>query len=135
MKLTDAQVAKALGYEWRLSKWCEHEKASKNCGGCGCWWDKETGLSSMKNGITYHRKDALPDWTTSLDAIVAEIEARGLHWYVGPFLPEYRAQILKYEGAELVSQLTREAATAPLALCAALLAYLKSIRPTARRGK
>jgi hypothetical protein len=77
-----------------------------------------------KNG---HR--LLLPFTTSLDAIVAEIEARGLCWGI-MLTPEktYSAQIETWIAGTRRFK-TSEYPTAPLALCTALLAYLKEGKP------
>jgi hypothetical protein len=69
-----------------------------------------------------------PRWTTSLDAIVAEIEARGLGWTVTTSVPnkfgvrQYEAWVGPTEDHEWH---VWESDTGPGALCRALLAYLK----------
>ena len=72
----------------------------------------------------------LPEWTTSLDAIVVEIEARGLRWSISRQMNHgdgFVAQVFSKETHPhekfSTSPLSK---TAPLALCAALLAYLKT---------
>ena len=65
-KLTDEQVAKALGYvahPWGGKKWCHY--ASPH--------DKP----QPRKGQLLHPRHTLPRFTTSLDAIAAEIEAGG----------------------------------------------------------
>lgn len=67
---------------------------------------------------------AYPAFTTSLDTIVAEIEARRLPWNVaGP----WKITGMDYCASVNHSDLHRDK-TAPLALCAALLQYIKSER-------
>lgn len=103
MKLTDESVAKALG--WTP---CTDPPGA---------WNKP--CDRMKRPGQAHCED-FPAFTTSLDAITAEIEARGLYWsrhsgedgaFVtqGPFGPEGHGT----------------GKTSAEALCAALLSYLK----------
>ncbi len=58
MKLTDKKVAKALGWK----------PCNRGCRNCGFWQAPATDGREL---------DKLPKWTTSLDAIAGEIEARG----------------------------------------------------------
>ena len=120
MKLTDEAVAKALGW------WCgKLSKADKRR-----WWKWERPIDHM-----LLNDDELPRFTTSLDAIVAEIEARGLWWQV-KFAPAVRKDWedtqanagLGEQGRDAIGKWA-DASTAPLALCAALLADLKEQRP------
>lgn len=115
MKLTDERVAKALG-------WKPPEK-----GQAWRYWESPDGKKVV------HGQD-LPAYTTSLDAIVAEIEARKdskgrvLGWGIA-FHPHSsgdnseRTHAWVYYGA--YSGLED---TGPLALCAALLSYLKEAK-------
>ena len=108
MKLTKETVAKALG--WKISR---------------------PGEYFHHHGYRFRVKDPfgagvnyIPDFTTSLEAIVAEIEARGLYWAV-------ERLSLKQGRFKATVDLTPKydsacEKTAPLALCAALLSYLKS---------
>lgn len=100
-KLTDEKVAKALG--WKVM-------------------DRHPTL--WRNPEDFREvTEELPNWTTSLDAIVAEIEARGLSFrIVSSVTPKGRPKM--YEGEIRGYEVCYEPG-APLALCAALLAYLK----------
>lgn len=89
--LTDEKVAKALGLK--------------------------AGKKTYKPGKFLAWKP-LPKWTTSLDAIVAEIEALGLEWETG-------GSKNRHPHNSIVEHHIADGETAPLALCAALLAYLK----------
>lgn len=107
-KLTDEQVAIELGWKWQARM-----PARK-------FW-------KAPQASPHHSRDYWPpSYTTSLDAIVAEIEARGLVWYVERFFVPpskyYFQAIVEKQGAP---RLPQSADTAPLALCEALLAYLK----------
>ena len=97
-KLTNKSVAKALGFK----------QGPKDMG--ARWW--------RGNADTL---DHAPAFTTSLDAIVAEIEARGL-----PYTLDHNG--MKYWGACVGEQKLpdKASASAPLALCAALIAYLEA---------
>ena len=118
MKLTDAQVAKVLHFQecgWKLGK---RARCRSKKGHCDIPVDR------------YHSRK-LPSFTTSLDLIVAEIEVRGL-WYEltgwnGAKPPLYLAVInARGKGCSDLSGAKFDIGpTAPLALCAALLAYLK----------
>ena len=76
----------------------------------------------------------LPRYTTDLNLITAEIEARGLYWEVGPTVRQgkrfcsYSAK-LEPSGSTPGKAVRCAAKTASLALCMALLAYLKERRP------
>lgn len=111
-RLTDAMVTKAL----------KKKKQPSSVKGCGLVW--KVGETEYSGAEKFY-----PNYTTSLDAIVAEIEAlklwhksgRGIVIGGGPRNKQaYYAQI---HGADPVY-----AETQPLALCAALLAYLKEQR-------
>lgn len=105
--LTDEIVAKALG--WSPCK----EKPLRGYPKCKHW--NRPGIANTCA--------SLPKFTTKIDAIVAEIEARGLIWQVGQGTSEARADVSapvavspSYFGA---------GKTASLALCHALLNFLK----------
>lgn len=103
MKLTDEKVAKALGWTYD-----------------GTWsypWKRPT---------TTQRQFRPPHFTTSLDAIVAEVEARGLEWGVCNGGSTGGTAAVGKPGAPLPSNALGE--TPALALCAALLAFLKETR-------
>ena len=86
--LTDAQVAKALGYQFSL-KWRR-------------WLDSKMQIAF---------KD-LPAFTTSLDAIVAEIEARGL---------DFKEAVIEWmKDHSMPHEMWN-----PKILCEATIAYLK----------
>lgn len=108
MKLTNVQFARAL-------KW-KRVKPLLQWGG-----DPEFVWLSPR-GREY---PALPDFTTSLDAIAGEIEARDLSWRHDSFFRNGRdihvCCIPASWGAPC------EADTAPLSLCAALLKYLETV--------
>ena len=100
--LTDAQVAKALGWKYKGS----------NPYGIDRWQ-----MPGAKLVITR----TAPRFTTSLDAIAAEVDARGLFWEAGR-----GTQARIFEKPDAFGLLaTGKGPTAPLALCRALLAYLK----------
>lgn len=110
-KLTDEDVAKALGWKY--------EGAGK--GNPPVWW----------KGVPpelAHRGIKPPPFTTSLDSIVAEIEARQLGWGVmfanSNSLYEGQVESLIIGGPRTQGG----GITAPLALCHALLAYLKETK-------
>jgi len=114
MKLTNETVAKALG--WKLT----HRQTKAACG-----WTSPSGE------LSYGTSSSWPKWTTSLDAIVAEIEARKLRWTVHNSIGPYYAFVGKWGSGDM-RQMNAPHATAPLALCAALLAYLKSTKGGAK---
>ncbi len=98
MKLTDESVAKALG--WKRVK-----------GTVKGFWAWE-GPDGVRHSAPWH-------FTTSLDAIVAEIKSRKLQW---DYNDDERQQAYVYKhgnGCEGKGSCPAEA------LCAALLAYLK----------
>lgn len=111
--LTDAYVAKKLG------------------------WKKVQGLSASENSRFYWRQKSTgsnspqcPRFTTSLDAIVAEVEARDRGWRVEASRPNIHGvkQYAAWVVGDVDGQYRRAEAfdhTAPLALCRALLAYLE----------
>lgn len=117
MKLTDKTVAKALG-------WTEVRYRSTSHRGSPSLRGLKPGGSKTPKGI--------PAFTTSIDAIVAEIEARGLwHGYMAPpnMMLErgYSGTVAaRTEGPNYAK--TAYAKTPALALCAALLAYLKETK-------
>jgi hypothetical protein len=112
MKLTDAQVAKALG--WKKGKSPLNAKVP-------VWTESQGG------GYCFE----LPAWTTSLNAIVGEIEARELKFMIGPCIKSGYWARVRDEVVSIGSgnDAKKPGLTAPLALCAALLAYLKEQRP------
>ena len=107
MKLTDEKVAEALGY----------------------FLTTKGGVPSIRKRTADNKWDRgsslrLPAFTTSLDAIVAEIEARGLAWFVQNNASEEGVNEEYF--AEVDNQrFSAHASSAPLALCAALLQFLK----------
>lgn len=105
MKLTDEKVARAIG-------WFKMRQG------------KAYGWGSVNTGMELHK--TVPAFTTSLDAIVAEIEARGLRWQMTAETAKGWAEA--YVGRYLSSAQTAKEKTPALALCAALLAYLKETR-------
>lgn len=106
MKLNDEAVARSLG-------WTHKEP----CSGKRCLWSPPPA----PKGLNEPRK--LPAFTTSLDAIVAEIEARELLPALMKW-PSGKWTACLYKKSVRVSDDHWDKA-APLALCAALLAYLK----------
>ncbi len=108
MKLTDEKVAKALG--WHHEFWTNS--------GHRQWY---TPISTSKRW----QCPPLPKWTTSLDAIVAEIEARGLYYDLRRTgKPLYRAQLHSGEPSGKWTA-CRNAEHPAEALALSLLAYLK----------
>ena len=113
MKITDEKMAKALG--WTKGKSPMNSKVT-------CWFP----VSEHKGNDYYF---TLPKWITSLDAIVAEIEARGHNWECKRMSSGihtktnsvYRATVWNpVQGPEAIGH------DGPAAcLCEALLAYLK----------
>jgi hypothetical protein len=101
-KLTDQQVAKALGWKPYHPRHKHNEQ----------YWGN--GLYGDRSRENY----GPPAFTTSLDAIVGEIEARGLDGYV-------LNRGVKTWQAFFHGKKIYDANTAPLALCAALLAFIK----------
>lgn len=113
MKMTDENVAQALGYvpfPWGGEKWCHFSNPHDQ-------------KSRRKKNILYPRHQ-LPAFTTSLDAIVAEIKARGLMYQL-IWIGKGKDKAIGEVGPPLNQATARYAATEALALCAALLAYLK----------
>ncbi len=107
MKLTDQKVAKALGWVHKYP-----------CSGRKCEWRKPGSVGLHK----------MPPFTTSLDAIVAEIEARELYWSVVKSWDgeSYQASVARKQTTILCSRLAPHGVESPaLALCAALLHFLK----------
>ena len=107
--MSDEVMAKKLG--WRKLKSPMNPKVP-------CWHP-----TPGHQGKDYYFE--LPRFTKSLDAIVAEIEARGLHWGVTIWNngKGYSATCLRPvdEGGTCMGS---RASTAPLALCHALCQYL-----------
>ena len=103
--LTNEAVAKALGWYAGKVK--------------GQWWNWKRPSDHMPLN-DYE----IPHFTTSLDAIVGEIEARKLAWAVGSSQKDTEARVGKTFDASK-TYFIEQAKTAPLALCHALLAYLK----------
>lgn len=99
-KMTDEQVAEALG--WKAVKF--RMTSSHN-----------VSLKGLRPGGT-KTPCAAPAFTTSLDAIVAEIEARVL---------PLTCHVDKTGAWAEVDSHREYGATLPLALCAALLTYIK----------
>lgn len=96
-KLTDESVAKALG-------WLSLKGYPK--------WQMRAPDGEIRN---------CPNFTTSLDAIVAEIEARGLDWCLSENFSDSCGASVELSSAK--------EKTPALALCAALMAYLKKGKP------
>lgn len=107
-KLTDESVAKALG-------WTRHP----NIGTGGDLW--------ARDGKRVWDDYSPPLFTTSLDAIVAEIEARGFVWtiYMMNGSRDYRAEVDTILGHPNNQYFAK---TAPVALCTALLAAIQAER-------
>lgn len=95
--LTDAAVARKLGHN-----------PSKDRFKIVCW---------KANGVLW--SGCAPKFTTSLDSITAEIEARGLAWSAYEDADSAHACVF---GPKTMDSAHDD--TAPLALCRALLAYL-----------
>lgn len=70
----------------------------------------------------------LQPFTTSLDSIVEEIEARGLWWDVQGAQDNMPSKSSQY-WAYVHTNKEHIGATAPLALCAALLQFIKESKP------
>lgn len=103
-ELTDETVALALG-------WTKHHDEA---------WDGLRWFGPNENGNNcWHH--GTPPFTTSLDAIVGEIERRGL--FTGTELRPRKNASVRWRCH--VGDFVHSAPTAPLALCAALLAYLE----------
>ena len=109
MKLTDEKVAKALG--WKRMK--------------GRTISRTTSIYWTFPGAGRGRSQKQPPhFTTSLDAIVAEIEAWELAWFVQNNASEEGVNEEYF--AEVDNQrFSAHASSAPLALCAVLLQFLK----------
>ena len=106
--VTDAQVAKALG--WRIVTWRGEQY--------GVAPGKKFSIRQKERPST----GWWPHYTTDLSTIVAEVEGRGIVWQVGysGYSPgNYYATLWRNGDVDA------KAPTAPLALCRALLAYLK----------
>ena len=126
MKLTDAKVAKALGWKLIPKAYWKKSRLSPIKGTCYL----------MKNGMITSPGCGIPPFTTSLDAIVAEIEARGFHFAVAvDRSPETRS--IQGDCRAIVMGYCGWSKTVPLALCAALLAYIKETprRDNESRGR
>lgn len=107
-KLTNEAVAKALGYR------CTNKTG-------GIWFAPNDPMSKRP-------LRELPDFIHSLDAITAEIEAREMNYTVSfsTLASDSFATVWDPSDGKGVKRATRSREkTAPLALCAALLAYLK----------
>ena len=110
--LTDEGMAKVLGWIRVAERRTAHGRV------------RLSGIDPRLIGKTPYN---VPAFTTSLDAITAEIEAMGLWWKVGSRIvvgsdKTYWASVRSI-GAEKAIEVTDS--TAPLALCAALRDYLK----------
>ena len=113
MKLTDEKVAKMISFEKRQT----------------------TGLIMNywvdANGTTFK---SLPPYTTSIDAITEAIESRGLKWeHSGPYssggYKEVHSALVLAQGCVKDSRTDiYYSQKAPLALCAAFVAYLKEVK-------
>jgi len=107
MKITDESMAKAFG--WVRVEWRKTAHGAMRL----------SGIDPKLKGKTPYN---VPEFTTSLDAITGEIEARGLSWTISTDdsgeRNGYWAQVGGIDSQQF-------AATAPLALCAATLAYFK----------
>jgi hypothetical protein len=101
-KLTDEIMAKALGWE------------SKRIGRKRSW--------RRNQDFSWTIGEPPPPFTTSLDAIVAEIDARNL-WFKLESVTSGRKDC--FHEACVYKDTGYRGDTAPLALCHALLAYLK----------
>lgn len=114
-ELTDEEVALALGLEYKLVLDPTADKGDEEAF-CQNWWvDKKT---------QEHIYFSLPAFTTSLDAIVGEIERQGLMWEVKRTMRcKYSAQLR--DPYVLPSPNLERADTAPLALCKALVEYMR----------
>jgi hypothetical protein len=116
MKLTDESVAKALGYAV-----LPQTGQRKHCG-FKILHQRQTESGPVHEG--HPRK--LPAYTTSLDAIVAEIEARGLVYQIANYGGSCRAAVgVDGNFLETCRQGEAKPSQPALALCAALLTYLK----------
>ncbi len=105
MKLTDQKVAKALG-------WAHPEKENT-----WAYWMRPDGAP--------FGKEDLPPWTTSLNAITAEYYARKIRFNVAWDPTGAWAEADGSKRHFCVREDTAPLDQAALALCAALLAYLK----------
>ena len=102
MKITDESMAKAFGWKRHLTVIAGHR------------------VTVIERGE--ERQSFAPAYTSSLDAIVAEIEARGMGWNCSSDDSEERKGCWAQIGGHPSHHFAK---TAPLALCAATLAYLK----------
>ncbi len=118
--MTNEEVAKALGYALE-----EHPDFKQ----LGIVWCKQNAESPNKPFY-----EILPGWTTSLDAIVGEIERRKFVWSIWKDANDtYSAGIKKQKKAQRIwaSEWSgRDQPTAPLALCKALISYLEENNDT-----
>lgn len=125
MKITDESMAKTLGWKWeakgRLYNYPKGADGKILIKEYAC---RHYGV--FKKGEKHLHKEFLPKWTTSLDAIVAEIEARELEFIVQSQLTSRGNFTAWVCGGDENSEGKWEYdETAPLALCAALLGYLR----------
>jgi len=115
VKLSDEKVAEALGWK---------SLAPRSKGKLEVYWQRSPALLIRGKISGTDEHFGPPAFTTSLDAIVAEIKARGLLFAVanqGGSPNKFHAKVGKRSGEP-----THEYdASAPLALCAALLQFLK----------
>ncbi len=110
MKLTDEKVAKALGWVEVRERRTAHGRA------------RLSGFDGKSLGKTPYN---VPAFTTSLDSITREIEARGLWWAIDwPVKSSPNAL-----GRAWVEDEEKGGTCAAEALCAALLTYLKKEKP------
>lgn len=114
-KLTDEAVARALGWK-RVLVCCGHTTEKKFHWAHPSWKKDGDWLGTI------------PPFTTSLDAIVAEVETRRLRWACEGF-PDNDGFFAWVQGKRSEREIRDgqfyRGGTAPLALCTALLAYLK----------
>lgn len=130
-KLTDADVARALGWTQIEDRyWCLVQHPEGLSG-------KHILFRELpKNREPGYCIDFLPPFTTSLDAIVAEVEDRSTvygDWHLDRCTPGERTGNPRFYKAR-VGEFEARADTAPLALCHALLAYLEDTRKPAPHG-
>ncbi len=109
-KITDENVARSLGWKLEID------------GDDMAWFF---------NGKYVCLDSCLPAFTTSLDAIVGEIERRGIDYSVNKIGSNAEASLgIDGEGESQCWMIQdTKGQTAPLALCAALIQYLKESRP------
>ncbi len=101
-KLTDAKVAEGLGWEYQWHEPVYGPGSTRRCG----WYYEKKFMCEIQ-----------PRFTTSLDAIVAEIKKRELTWFIESLPNGYSTR---------VGDVFINGAKAPACLAEALVIFLKA---------